>query len=221
MASLVKLHCVIVLWNWLGRCSGGVAHWHLAADPSRGDELKMSRIPGYEAAFASAQLSVPQLQAAAKFPWETNRVIRNILGDRTDIDFKRPRISLEQSTTSSSSTAAPLSKDDLARQVKLAVPKVRPSTGHLFCSDPEASRDQALNAWMQLLKLDLGESVTDRQIAKILGEKLTLEKQASLAMDSIEMTAQQIYEHATTKASFHESARKLAGPACPSCTAHP
>ena len=106
---------------------------------------------------------------------ESNRVIRSILGDEIDTLYKRPRISLEHQPRSSGSMSSPASKDELARQVKLGVPRVRPSTGHLFSSDPESGRQQAINAWLQIIKLDLNESLTGRQILTVLKDDLSLE----------------------------------------------
>ena len=123
----------------------------------------MSKIPVYENALAAAQMDVPAFQIG-RLPWERSTFLRQVLGQESESVFKRPRITLERNVTVS--TASSSASVELRKEISLHIPRVKPDTKHLVSSNPEAGRQQAINAWLQILKLDLHESITGRQIVK-------------------------------------------------------
>jgi len=58
----------------------------------------------------------------------------------------------------------------------------------LISNNPEASRQQAINSWLEILKLDLEESVTGKQILKILRLGHSKDTEAALALESVELS---------------------------------
>ena len=114
----------------------------------------------------AAQLEVKPL-SLGKQVWETNPFLRSVFDRNDGQELKRPRISIEHGTARSSTDSA-RTVPDITKQISLHVPRVRPETKHLVSSNPEAGRQQAINAWLQIIKIDLNESLTGRQILKFL-----------------------------------------------------
>ena len=128
----------------------------------------MSSIPGYDAAFNAATLSM-QSTTTLRLPWEKGSLMQNIFGNVSEQALKRPRLSLvagpaDHSIARSSSDMP----SEARREVQLRVPRVKPTTHHLRSTEPEGERLRALEAWLQILRLDLEQSATGRQVLRIL-----------------------------------------------------
>ena len=72
-----------------------------------------------------------------------------------------------------------------SKRIKMAIPRVQPSTGHHRASDPEASRARSLDAWLQILKIDLQQSSMGRQVLRILSSGLTPDEEEKEVSDTL------------------------------------
>ena len=133
----------------------------------------MSQIPGYDAAFNAATLTV-QSSTNLRMPWENGPLMRTVFGNSDEQILKRPRLSLvaapSMEASSSSSSNMPT---ETRREVQLRIPRIKPTTHHLRSTEPEGERQRALEAWLQVLRLNLEESATGRQVIRILRSGLT------------------------------------------------
>ena len=154
----------------------------------RCDCRAMSAIPGYDTALNAATLSMDS-STTLKFPWKKTKLMQNIFGNVNEQALKRPRLPLvagppEHSNASSSSV--PL---EAKCELQLRIPRVRLTTSHLRSAEPEGERQRALEAWLQISKLDLEQSTTGRQIMRILGSGSTLADETAEVSLTISMAA--------------------------------
>ena len=177
------------------RCSGtalGWKRWLLVVSLFGAGELPaadMSSIPGYEALLSSAQLAVPT-ERVGNFPWETNSLLAEVFGVpvRLEPDFKRPRIIHELVPLVVAESSSKTRSDNIKAQVLKAVPRIRPGTAHLSSNNPEAGRQQAINAWLEIIKLDLHESTVGRQILDILSRNHSKQDETRLVLETVELS---------------------------------
>ena len=149
----------------------------------------MSNIPGYDDFLRAAQRTNDTVRVGV-MPWEANSLMQHVFSDGNLLQPmpKQPRLSTEILSSSSTLDRPPVLQSDLKEQIKQKVPRVRPSTNHLTSSDPEASRQQAINSWLVILKMDLEESITGRQIQRILEHGHDQQKEADLVIESVELS---------------------------------
>ena len=149
----------------------------------------MSSIPGYDDFLRAAQGTNETLRVGV-MPWEANSLMEQVFGggDWLQPRLKQPRLSSYVPSSSSASDKPAAVQADLKEQLKKAVPRVRPSTTHLISNDPESGRQQGINSWLTILKMDLEESITGRQIIKILEQDYDKAKEAILVIESIELS---------------------------------
>ena len=136
--------------------------------------------------------------------------------------MKRPRLSLvdpgsAEVAASSSTPSRPL---ETQSQPSLKISKIRPSTTHLRSVDPESDRQRALEAWLQVLKIDLSCSVTGRLITKTLESGLTPDEQVeevsfTISMISRGKSANTLSQRASAISQFLAWSVKNCAPALP------
>ena len=117
----------------------------------------MSNIPGYEALLNAAQISVPADRVGA-LPWESNQFLADVFGDPVTLEpeFKRPRIVHDIVPAALSSESKSVHVENMKSHIKKSIPRVKPNTSHLTSNEPEAGRQQAINAWLELIKVYKG-----------------------------------------------------------------
>ena len=75
--------------------------------------------------------------------------------------------------------------EGIKAQIQKAIPRLKPGTGHLVSNNPEAGRQQAVNVWTELIKIELNSSTVGRQLLDILARNLTKEEEQRLAVETV------------------------------------
>jgi len=170
----------------------------------------MSSIPGYEAALNSALQLLPAA-SSVQFPWERNKVMRELFGCQST-ELKRPRLNtagppVNDTFTGGGGNGSASASSQVQKELRLHVPMIRPSTTHLSVTEPELDRQKALDAWLQILKIDLGCSIAGRQINRIIDSSSSeaqqnLDVNATLSLSSRGKSANTLKQRALAIAPF-------------------
>jgi hypothetical protein len=192
--------------------------------PFEVDSETMSSIPGYDAALSAALLLVPAA-SPVRFPWERGKVMQQLFGDDSAPEIKRPRLNIagppvNVTCTAGASNDSASASSQFQKELRLHVPRIRPSTMHLSVTEPELDRQKALDAWLQVLKIDLRYSIAGRQIIRIVDSGVDSEEQnrevnATITLSSRGKSANTLKQRALALAPYLTWATRNTGQALP------
>jgi hypothetical protein len=180
-----------------------------------------SRIPGYDTALASASLQL-ESTTGIRMPWESNRLLASIFGaSEEQSSLKRPRLNLASSSDDREIAVPAISSStSSSREVRKVLPRIRPNTTHLSVTEPETERQRSLDAWLQILKIDLGQSTVGRQIKRILdtvesAAEQNIEVNSTLNLSERGKSSSTLHQRALAISQYLTWAAKEAPPAFP------